>query len=45
LFALGELQDQSFVNPEVGSTTRLAFEAALKEKGITVGTIMEMVSR
>jgi DNA-binding transcriptional LysR family regulator len=44
-FALAELQGQPFVNREVGSTTRLAFEGALKEKGITVSPIMEMGSR
>jgi aminoethylphosphonate catabolism LysR family transcriptional regulator len=42
---LAELQGQPFVNREVGSTTRLAFEGALKEKGITVSPIMEMGSR
>lgn len=42
---LVELQGQRFVHREVGSTTRLAFEAALNEKGITVDPIMEMGSR
>lgn len=42
---LVELQGQRFVHREVGSTTRLAFEVALKENGITVNPIMEMGSR
>ena len=42
---LSELQNQRFVHREVGSTTRLAFEAALKEEGITVNSIMELGSR
>jgi molybdate-binding protein len=36
------LQGQRFVNREVGSTTRLAFESGLKEQGITINSIMEM---
>lgn len=42
---LKELQGQRFIHRENGSTTRLAFEAALLKSGITVDPIMEMGSR
>jgi aminoethylphosphonate catabolism LysR family transcriptional regulator len=42
---LEELQGQRFVHREVGSTTRLAFENALKSAGVTVDPIMEVGSR
>jgi aminoethylphosphonate catabolism LysR family transcriptional regulator len=42
---LEELQGQRFVNREVGSTTRLAFEKALKIAGVTVDPVMEVGSR
>ncbi|MBL4906167.1 MAG: LysR family transcriptional regulator [Sneathiella sp.] len=42
---LEELQGQRFVQREVGSTTRLAFEEALKRSGVTVNPVMEMGSR
>ncbi|MGI9317297.1 MAG: LysR substrate-binding domain-containing protein, partial [bacterium] len=42
---LEELQGQRFVYREVGSTTRLAFENALKSAGVTVDPVMEVGSR
>lgn len=42
---LEELQGQRFLHREIGSTTRLAFEEALKHSAITVDTVMEMGSR
>jgi DNA-binding transcriptional LysR family regulator len=42
---LEELQGQRFVNREVGSTTRLAYEKALKIAGVTVDPVMEVGSR
>ncbi len=42
---LEELQGQRFIQREIGSTTRLAFEEALKQSGITVDTVMEIGSR
>lgn len=42
---LKELQGQRFLHRETGSTTRLAFEKALNNSGVTVDTIMEMGSR
>ncbi len=40
-----DLQGQRFVHREKGSTTRLAFEEALKMAGVTVDPIMELGSR
>lgn len=42
---IAELQGQPFVLREVGSTTRLAFEAALREAGVTIQPVMEIGSR
>jgi aminoethylphosphonate catabolism LysR family transcriptional regulator len=42
---LEELQGQRFVYREVGSTTRRAFEKALKSAGVTVDPVMEVGSR
>jgi len=42
---LEELQGQRFVYREVGSTTRKAFEKALKSAGVTVDPVMEVGSR
>lgn len=42
---LEELQGQRFVYREVGSTTRRAFETALKNAGVTVDLVMEVGSR
>jgi len=40
-----DLQGQRMVFREKGSTTRLAFERALKQAGVTVATVMEIGSR
>ena len=40
-----DLQDQRMVFREKGSTTRLAFERALREAGVSVATVMEIGSR
>jgi DNA-binding transcriptional LysR family regulator len=42
---LEELQAQRFIHRERGSTTRLAFEEALENIGISVNTVLEMGSR
>ena len=42
---LEELQGERFVHREVGSTTRLAFEGALRNADIQVDTVMEVGSR
>ena len=42
---LVELRDQCFVHREIGSTTRLAFENALKQRGVVIDTVLEMGSR
>jgi LysR family transcriptional regulator, low CO2-responsive transcriptional regulator len=42
---LGELANEPFVARELGSTTRRAFEAAAKTKGVALRTIMEIGSR
>ena len=42
---LRELQGQRFVCREQGSTTRLVFERALEQAGITIDTVLEMGSR
>lgn len=40
-----ELQDQRMVLREVGSTTRRAFEEALRQAGVTINPVMEIGSR
>lgn len=42
---LSELHGQDFVYREVGSTTRLAFEAALARAGVSVNPVVEIGSR
>lgn len=42
---LSELEGEDFVLREKGSTTRLAFETALENAGITINPIMEIGSR
>ena len=42
---LEELQGQRFVHRELGSTTRLAFQAALDKAGVTVDPVMQVGSR
>jgi LysR family transcriptional regulator, low CO2-responsive transcriptional regulator len=42
---LKELQGQRFIHREVGSTTRMAFENALKNADVTVDSVMEVGSR
>lgn len=43
--AIEEFQDQPIVLREIGSTTRLAFEAAIAEAGVSVNIVMEIGSR
>lgn len=43
--SIHELQDQRVVLRETGSTTRSAFEAVLRDKGVTINTVMEIGSR
>lgn len=40
-----DLQGERFIHREVGSTTRLAFESALKKSKVSVHTVMEVGSR
>lgn len=42
---LEELQGQRFIHREKGSTTRLAFEEALRHSGVSVDPVMELGSR
>ena len=42
---LTELHGRRFVHRESGSTTRLAFENALKQSGVVIDTVIEMGSR
>lgn len=42
---LQELQGEDFVLREKGSTTRLAFETALEDAGVTINPVMEIGSR
>ena len=42
---LAELADEPFVARERGSTTRRAFEAAAKARGVTIRTVIEIGSR
>ena len=43
--AIEEFQEQPVVLREIGSTTRLAFEKALAEAGVSVNIVMEIGSR
>lgn len=42
---LTDMDGQRFVQRELGSTTRLAFENALKQSGVVIDTVIEMGSR
>ena len=42
---LGELEGEPMVLREVGSTTRLAFETAIREAGVTIKPVMVIGSR